>query len=188
MVPPMVRRCLLPVLAIAVMVTAIPAAAHASQRIRGAGFRSAAPSGWHIDRKHGGGWHGVEVASPGTVGRRLPDSARVTVNWISAKTLARKVRKRVPSDPSKLQQMLFGLPAGVVTAKVITKPTVTTFAGTRAGLQVVRYPFRGTDLVETDLAFQRHHRVYLVQSLADSGMSSIASSALNTIRGRWRWS
>jgi hypothetical protein len=182
----MARRMLIVLLALAAA-AAVPAAAQASQRLSGAGFRTLAPSDWHVRRSHSDGWRRVQVASPVAHGDNLPNTVRITIAWISARSLHHRIRKAVPRDPVKLEHLLLGVPQTATNINAITQPTATTLAAWPGGLSSVSYVFENTALQQTDIALNRHGRVYQLQVLADSGLAQVGSTALDMVRTHWRW-
>ncbi|WCB92165.1 hypothetical protein DSM104299_00853 [Baekduia alba] len=166
-----------------------PASAHARQRVTGPGFRTVAPSGWHVKHGHGGGWRITTVSSPAARGgAQVQNAVLVTIGSIPAKSLARRWGKStVPRDPVKLEQALLGLPPGVQGYTPVLNPTATTFARKPGGTSILAYTFGGTSARQTDIVVRRGRRVFQVQVLTDANLVDVGNSALNLLRSHWRW-
>jgi hypothetical protein len=183
----MVRQTLIILLVLAVAMCA-PAGAPANQRLAGAGFRSLAPSGWGVKKGHAGGWRHVQVTSPTGADGDLGDTARITISWIPAVALRRRIKRPVPHDPVTLVRTLLTLPRGAGSVATTTAPTATTLAGWPGGVTIVSYLYEDAfQLQQTTIALVRHRRVYELKLRTDSDVTAVGTAALNTIRDSWRW-
>lgn len=150
----------------------------AKEPIRGPGFRASAPSGWHQDKTSGNGWNSLTVIAPQ---RR---SALVSIAVASATT----VKKAGDiSDKNKLIQSLLSIPPDAAGLDTSFGPAPTTLAGKRGVTMGVHYNSDGHGTVHTATLVRRGKRFYLIQVITDENVTFLGQSAVNSIRGSWRW-
>lgn len=180
----MARRMLLLMLALAVA----PSAAHAGQRLSGAGFRTIAPSGWTITKGHANGWRYAKAAGPGdTDNSHYSTDLRIQVSWIPARKLRRRLGRRVPRDPVALARVVNGAPPGAQDVSVGTEAAASTLADWPSAYSSMSYDLGVGSLQENDIALKRHGRVYQVQMLAAANLAAIDIAALGVATEHWRW-
>jgi hypothetical protein len=180
----MARRMLFLMLALAVA----PSAAHAGQRLSGAGFRTIAPSGWTITKGHHHGWRFVQAAGPGdTDNSHHSTDLRIHVSWIPARKLHHRLRRRVPRDPVVLARLLNVAPSKAGNISVGTEAAASTLAGWPSAFSSMTYDYGLGSLQENDIALNRHGRIYQVRMRAAQNLVAIDVAALGAVTEHWRW-
>jgi hypothetical protein len=180
------RRIASPVLlALVLAALSCGGVAQAREGLRGPGYRSFAPTGWHVDKGHGNGWNTTQVTPPSHNfnGR---DTALVSIAVASVKTVEKATHTRI-RDKNKLVQQLISIPRNATGVETAVGPSPTTLHGKKGVLFGVHYDLKGTGTTHTATLVRRGRRIYLVQQITDQGVSDLGSSAADMIRATWRW-
>jgi hypothetical protein len=179
------RRMILPALLALLLAGFLASSVQAREALRGPGYRSFAPTGWHIDKGHGNGWNTTQVTPPSHNfnGR---DTALVSIAVASVKTVEKATHTKI-RDKNKLVQQLIGIPRNATGVETAVGPSPTTLHGKRGVLFGVHYDLKGTGTVHTATLVRRGRRVYLVQQITDQGLSDLGASAAEMIQSTWRW-
>jgi hypothetical protein len=186
------RHVAIAVIALVVAILVAPASGVSDTRVlKGPGFRTAYPAGWHVKRKVDHGFTRFELASRGAtldvVGVPSAGGIGVTVGLASVKDLQAQLHHRLPRDPVALARTLVGTPVGSSQTRVITSPRRARVAGSAAGTLAVSYRYHARDIVQRDVVARRGERVYFVELDVDRVRGAAGGAALHTVLTRWRW-
>lgn len=181
----MLRRTLR-ILVLALLLAGFMASlAQAREAIRGPNYRTAAPSGWHVDKQSSGGWSLVTVTPPTHVSNGR-DKALVSIAVTSVKR-AEKVSGVSIRDKSSMVQKLISIPQDAGGLDKSFDPRPTTLRHKKGVIYGVHYNYKGTGSTHTATLVRRGKRIYLIQVIMDEDLSQLGSSAAATVIDAWRW-
>jgi hypothetical protein len=186
------RRVAIVAIALVVAIFVAPALGRSDTRVlKGPGFRTAYPAGWHVERKVDHGLTRYELATRGAsldvVGVPSAGGIGVTVALASVKDLQAQLHHRLPRDPVALARAIVGTPAGSSDTRVVTSPRRTRLAGSAAGTLTLSYRYHARDIVQRDVVTRHGKRVYFVELDVDRARGEAGAAALHTVLTRWRW-
>jgi len=159
--------------------------AQAREAIRGPNYRTAAPSGWHIDKQASGGWNTVTVTPPTHVSNQR-DKALVSIAVTSVKQ-AEKVAGVSIRDKKTMVRKLISVPQDAGGLDKSFDPRPTTLRHKQGVIYGVHYDYKGTGSTHTATLVRRGRRIYLIQVIMDQDLSQLGTSAANMIVDDWRW-
>jgi hypothetical protein len=176
-----------PFILLAVVLTlALAGSAPAREAIRGPNYRTSAPTGWHIDKRNGGGWNTVTITPPSHVSNGR-DTALVSIAVAPVSRIKRLSGGVKASDKAGLVKRLISIPRNSANLNVARPPSPTRFAGKPAMTYSVNYTFTGHGTVHTATLVRRGKRMYMIQVITDEDVTLLGGSAVDTIRDSWRW-
>jgi len=159
--------------------------AQAREAIRGPNYRTAAPSGWHIDKQTSDGWSLVTVTPP-THSSNQRDAALVSIAVTSVKR-AEKISGVSIRDKKSMVQKLISVPQDAAGLDKSYDPRPTTLRHKKGVIFGVHYNFKGKGSTHTATLVRRGKRIYMIQVITDEDLSQLGSAASNMIVDAWRW-
>lgn len=182
----MLRRISLLILLAAFSGGFLAVAAQAKERISGPGYRSNAPSGWHIDKSSGGGWRMVTITPPSHT-MNLRDSALISIAVTSVKH-AEKASHTSIRNKTKMVQKLMSIPTqNVFGVERSFAPRPTTLRHKKGVQYGVHYNYNGKGSQHVATLVRRGKRIYLLQVITDEDLPPLSSAAANMVSEDWRW-
>lgn len=179
-------RRFIPLLMVVALATGLPvSAAQARKAVSGPGFRTYAPSGWHVDKGSKRGVWSMTILSPAAPGVRR-GAARVLVIAASVKTVERRLDMGV-SDKGVLAEKMIQIPSAATLLQVQFNPTPATLARAQGSIFGVSYNLHGVGTQHSATVVQHGSRIYMLEMVLTQGLSDISISAADTVRSTWRW-
>jgi hypothetical protein len=186
MVRLMTRR-IVPLILLALLLAGVlSTAAAAKEPIAGPGYRTHAPSGWHVDKQSSAGWRMVTITPPGHA-QNQRDTALISIAVTSVKK-AEKASGTSIRNKTKMVQKLISIPSqNVFGVERSFPPRKTTLAHKKGVMYGVHYNYKGKGSQHNATLVRRGRRIYLVQVITDEDLSPLSSSAANMVTDDWRW-
>ncbi|WP_445152434.1 hypothetical protein [Baekduia sp. Peel2402] len=181
----MLRRTLRILVLALVLAGFMASLAQAREAIRGPNYRTAAPSGWHVDKQTSGGWSVVTITPP-THTSNQRDKALVSIAVTSVKR-AEKVAGVSIRDKKSMVQKLISVPQDAGGLDKSFDPRPTTLRHKQGVIYGVHYNYKGTGSTHTATLVRRGKRIYLIQVIKDEDLSELGTVAANMIVNDWRW-